>query len=142
MKMPVSKYAALVLLIAVSWQAGARGQESKTSNEPDANSPAGVWRGESLCTSGAPSCHDEKVVYYIEAIPEKTDAMQIRADKIVDGKAITMGSGPWQYNRAKHTLSMGTAERLWLLKIDGKRIDGTLTVPDNVVFRRMTLAKD
>jgi len=24
--------------------------------------------------------------------------------KIVDGKAITLGAGPWQYERAHHTL--------------------------------------
>jgi hypothetical protein len=28
------------------------------------------------------------------------------------------------------------------LTINGKRMEGTLTVPDNVVFRRMTLKKD
>ena len=110
--------------------------------ESGADSPAGVWRGESLCTSGAPSCHDEKVVYYIEPVADKPDTMLIRADKIVDGQAITMGSGPWKYDRAKQTLSMEMQGRLWLLRISGKRIDGTLTMPDKVVFRRMTLTKD
>jgi hypothetical protein len=106
------------------------------------DSPAGVWRGESLCTAGHPSCHDEKVVYYIEAIADKPDSMLIRADKIVDGKAITMGSGPWQYNRSKQTLSWQSEDRLWLLTIVGKRMEGTLTTAGNVVFRRMTLQKD
>src|SRR6266478_5749320 len=69
------------------------------------DSPVGVWRGESLCKGDSPACKDEKVVYYIEAIADKPDSMFIRADKIVDGKAITMGSGPWQYNQAKQTLS-------------------------------------
>ena len=105
-------------------------------------SPAGVWRGESLCAGGHPSCHDEKVVYYIEAIPDKPDSMFIRADKIVDGKAITMGSGPWQYDRAKQTLSWQSEQRLWLLTINGKRIEGTLTVSGNDVVRRVTLKKD
>lgn len=106
------------------------------------DSPAGVWRGDSLCTSGAPSCKNESVVYYIEAIADKPDTMFIRADKIVDGKAITMGTGQWQYNQAKQTLSWLVDQRLWLLTINGKRIEGTLTLPGNVVFRRMTLKKD
>ena len=95
-----------------------------------------------MCASGAPSCHDEKVVYYIEVIADKPDSLFVRADKIVEGKAITMGSGPWQYNRARHTLSWESQQRLWLLTINGKRIEGTLTMPDNVIFRRMKLAKD
>ena len=106
------------------------------------DSPIGVWRGESICTSGATTCHDEKVVYYIEAISGKPDLVSIRADKIVDGKAITMGTGPWKYDREKQTLSMEMSQRLWLLTMKGKRIEGTLTLPDDVVFRRMVLTKD
>jgi hypothetical protein len=75
-----------------------------------AGSPLGVWRGESVCATAAPSCHDEKVVYYIDAIPDKGDQVFVRADKIVDGKAITMGSGPWKYHRAEQTLTMETAQ--------------------------------
>ena len=44
-------------------------------------------------------------------------------------------------NRDKHTLSMESGQRLWLLSINGKRIEGTLTIDGNVVFRRMTLTK-
>lgn len=106
------------------------------------DSPIGVWRGESRCATGAPACHNENVVYYIEAIPDKTDSVMIGADKIVDGRAIPMGSGPWKYEPAKQTLSMKFGRQLWRLTIRGKRIEGTLTVPDNVVFRRMTLVKD
>jgi hypothetical protein len=53
-----------------------------------------------------------------------------------------MGSGHGKYERAKQSLSWGSKQRLWLLKIDGKRIGDTLTNPSNVVFRRMTLTKD
>lgn len=107
-----------------------------------ADSPAGVWRGESLCAAANPSCNDEKVVYYIQAIPDKRDYLLVRADKIVDGKAITMGSGEWLYNSAESTLSWRSQQRLWLLVIDGKRIEGTLTLTGNVVVRKMMLKKD
>ena len=50
-----------------------------------------------------------KMMYYIEAIPDKPDSMFIRADKIADGKAITMGSGPWQYDRANPYLAIRAA---------------------------------
>ena len=116
--------------------------QASTAQKTEADSPLGVWRGDSLCAGDAPSCKDEKVVYYMEAVTGKPDSVFIRADKIVDGKAITMGSGPWDYNRAKHTLSWQTAQRLWLLTINGKRMEGALTLPGNVVVRRMTLQKD
>jgi len=59
----------------------------------EASSVTGTWRGESLCVTDAPACHNESVVYYIKAVPDRPDLVLIRADKIVDGKAITMGSG-------------------------------------------------
>lgn len=90
----------------------------------------------------APSCHDEKVVYYIEAVLGKPDRVFIRAEKIVNGTAIRMGSGLWQYNAARHTISWDSAERLWLLNISGRGIDGTLTERGGVVFRRMMLTRD
>ncbi len=100
---------------------GAISQNSKVRKaEPDADSPVGTWLGGSVCTSGAPSCHDEKVVYYVTAIPDNPDAMFIRAQTLSDS---------WKYDRTKKTLSMESGERFWLLLINGKRIDGTLTVP-------------
>lgn len=143
MNRPFPYYPMLALLAGLCLHAGsACAQNSKTQPaEPAADSPVGVWRGESLCTTDAPACHNETVVCYIQAIADKPDSVFIRADKIVDGKAITMGSGPWLYNRARRTLSMESDGRLWLLNINGKRIEGTLTAPDHVVLRRMTLAK-
>ena len=108
----------------------------------DTPSPAGTWRGESKCTTDAPACHDEHVVYSIEAVSGRQDQLNIRADKIVDGKAITMGSGPWNYDAKKQTISFESNGRLWLLAIHGDHMEGTLTVSGNVVFRRMTLTQD
>jgi hypothetical protein len=112
------------------------------AQKPAANSPIGTWRGDSICTSGAASCHDEKLVCYIEPIAGNPDAMRFRADKIVDGKVVPMGDGPWKYDRTKNTLSMEIPRGLWLVTVNGGRIEGTLTVENNVVFRRMTLIRD
>jgi hypothetical protein len=103
---------------------------------------AGTWRGESLCATDAPACHNEKVVYYIKDVPERPDSVVIQADKIVDGKAMTMGTGPWQYDRAHQTLEFRMPERVWLLTVTGMRIEGTLKLADGTLFRRMTLQKD
>ena len=103
---------------------------------------AGPWRGQSVCVTGAPACHNETVVYYIKEIPDRPDQVLIQADKIVDGKAITMGAGPWQYDRARHTLEWRLPQRVWFMKITGDRMEGTLTLADKTVFRTMTLEKD
>src|SRR6266849_7994750 len=103
---------------------------------------AGTWRGQSVCVTADSACHNESVVYYIKEVPDRPDLVLIQADKIVDGKAITMGSGPWQYDRARQTLELRSPQRVWLLKITGNRIEGTLTIADKTVFRKMTLAKD
>ncbi|HKD74840.1 MAG TPA: hypothetical protein VKB76_05070, partial [Ktedonobacterales bacterium] len=104
--------------------------------------PVGTWRGESKCITDAPACHDEHVVYYIEMVPDTPAQVKVRADKIVDGKAVTMGAGPWNYDSRRQELSWESSGRLWLLALHGDQIDGTLTMPDKIVFRRMTLTRD
>jgi len=108
-----------------------------------ADSPAaGVWRGEALCTDHASGCRNESVVYYIRDVPDRPGVLFIRADKIVDGQAITMGSGDWQYDRTRRTIEWRMPQRVWLLHVDGNRIEGSLTLTDGTVFRKMTLKKD
>jgi hypothetical protein len=103
-------------------------------------SVAGIWRGESACMTDT-SCRNETVVYYIKNVPDRPDLVIIQADKIVEGKAITMGTGQWQYDRTQHTLEWRMPQQVWLLKVTGNRIDGTLTLSDKTVFRKMTLEK-
>jgi hypothetical protein len=70
----------------------------------EASVVAGTWRGKSVCVTETPACHNESVVYRIKDIPDHPDLVLIQADKIVDGKAIPMGTGQWQYDRTEHTL--------------------------------------
>jgi len=102
----------------------------------------GTWRGSSVCADARPACHDESVVYYIRDVPDHPELVVIRADKIVDGKAITMGTGQWQYSRTRQTLEWRMPQQVWLFTVDGKRIDGTLTLADGTVVRKMSLQKD
>jgi hypothetical protein len=54
---------------------------------------------------------------------------------MVDGGVITMA-------RVRGSTTMEMQQRIWLLTIDRRRIEGTLTMHGKVVFRRMTLKKD
>jgi hypothetical protein len=103
---------------------------------------AGVWRGDSLCASDGTACVNERVVYYITAIAGKAGVVTIRADKIVNGQAVTMGTAEWTHDTEHHTLIWETPRQTWLLKIDNDAIDGTLTLADKTVVRRMRLKKD
>ncbi len=107
-----------------------------------ASDVAGTWRGESLCATEASACHNEKVVYYIKDVADRPAAVMIQADKIVDGKAITMGTGEWQYDRVAHSLEWRSPRQVWHLQVNGNWIEGTLTLEDKTVFRKMTLKKD
>jgi hypothetical protein len=108
----------------------------------EASGLAGTWRGDSVCTTEASACHNERVVYYIKDVPNSPNLVSIQADKIVEGKPITMGTGEWQYDRVKSTLDWRMPKQVWLLKITGSRMEGTLKLMDGTVLRNMSLKKD
>jgi hypothetical protein len=81
-------------------------------------------------------------VYYIKDVADRPDVVVIQADKIVDGKAITMGTGEWRHDQTRHTLEWRMPRQVWLLKISGDRMEGTLTLADGTVARKMTLERE
>ena len=108
----------------------------------------GAWRGSSLCVDrkALPACNDEEVVYEIVAKPGQSDAVTVKADKIVDGKRVPMGAldfvrdakdGSWATN-----IETPSVHALWRLAVGGTTMTGTMTLlPSNVVVRRMDLKR-
>jgi len=103
---------------------------------------AGAWRGDSVCVIEASACHNERAAYHIRDVTNSPNLVSIQADKIVEGKPITMGTGEWQYDRVKSTLEWRMPKQVWLLKITGSRMEGTLKVTNGTVLRKMSLKKD
>jgi hypothetical protein len=101
----------------------------------------GDWKGESTCLANKPQCKDEKVIYHF-AEPDASGYVEVSADKIVEGRAINMGTVKMQYDKGKGTLFAQDGPRTWRFTIHGKNMDGTLTVPDNLVMRKVTLTRD
>jgi hypothetical protein len=101
----------------------------------------GIWKGESLCQVKDSPCNDEKVVYTI-ARANESGKVNIRADKIVDGRPVTMGVGDWDYDKEKNTLTLVIPRGVWKLTINANKIDGILTPSDKTIYRRMWLKKD
>jgi hypothetical protein len=109
----------------------------------------GSWSGSSICVDrrAAPACNDEQVVYEINASPGKPDTVTANADKVVDGKRLSMGvlefthdakSGSWTSE-----LETPRVHGLWRLTVNGAVLTGTLTLlPSRAVVRRIDLRKD
>jgi hypothetical protein len=102
---------------------------------------AGTWRGDSLCVEKGTACHDEVAVYRIAAVPGKPGYLSVSGGKVVDGKEIVMGSGEWRYDSSKHTLTVDLPRGVITLKADGDKLEGTFTLPDKTILRRITLKK-
>src|SRR3954468_413623 len=85
-------------------------------------SPAGTWRGTSLCTPGHPACHDETVVYRIRAVGVR---FEISASKIVQGQEEFMGTITCDYAGETHVLNCPTSYGTWSFTITGRTMVGT-----------------
>jgi len=66
----------------------------------------------------------------------------VSADKIVDAKAVNMGTLGFRYIAAQNALVCEYAQGVWQLSVDGNKMEGTLTRPDGIVFRRVALRKE
>jgi len=103
---------------------------------------AGVWRGQSSCEQKESACREETVVYRLSPLQDKPGSFSVSADKIVDGKAVNMGTLEFRYVEDRHALVCEYAQGVWRLSVDGEKIEGTLTRPDGSLFRRVALRKE
>jgi hypothetical protein len=114
----------------------------KPSSDGEERKLAGTWRGDSLCVEKGTACHDEVAVYRIAAIPGKPGYLMVSGGKVVDGKEIVMGTGEWRYDSDKRTMSVELPRGVITLKADGDKLEGTFTLPDKTVLRRITLKRE
>ena len=103
---------------------------------------AGIWRGQSSCEQKQSACREETVVYRFSPLQDKPGSFSVSADKIVDGKAVNMGTLEFRYVEDQHALVCEYAQGVWRLSVDGEKIEGTLTRPDGSLFRRVALHKE
>ena len=99
----------------------------------------GEWHGDSTCVARNTACRDEVVVYRISK--QDSGRISVSADKIVNGSPINMGALEFRYDADHDLLICDYAQGIWKLKVDGARMEGTLTRPDNSLFRRVTLTR-
>src|SRR5260221_1092960 len=110
----------------------------------DTGAPLGTWRGTSLCTVKPSACNDETVVYHVtRAAGGGANDLSIQADKIVDGKALDMGTLPCTWDGPRIVLTCPTGRGVFRYQIDGdgKKLTGTLTRADGTLFRKIAADK-
>jgi len=137
----VAMSASLAALLAPLVAALPQNTSANASSAGDESKLAGAWRGDSLCVEKGTACHDEVAVYRIAAIPGKRGLLMVTGGKVADGKEIVMGSGEWRYDNGKRTLTGELPRGVITLKLDGDKLEGTFTLPNKTVLRRITLKK-
>jgi hypothetical protein len=100
----------------------------------------GDWKGQSSVQPKNTRARDETVVWHLKKgnAPGK---LLIRADKVVNGKAVNMGTLEFAYDQAQKLIVCRYEHGVWSLRVNGKSIEGTLTTPDETVIRRVSLEK-
>ena len=102
----------------------------------------GVWRGDSLCQVKASACHDEKALYRVKAAEDVPHHLAVTFSKIVDGREVVLGTiGDCRTKGDHHTIECNYERGTWLLSVSGDRMEGTLTLTDGTVSRRVNLTK-
>jgi len=124
----------LAAVLAAATPQHARAQQPADSTQ---QSPAGTWRGTSLCTPGHPACHDETVVYRIRAAGAR---FEIAASKIVQGQEEFMGTVTCDYAADTHVLNCPADYGTWNFTIDGQTMTGTL-VARNELYRHVSVSR-
>jgi hypothetical protein len=105
----------------------------------------GIWRGTSLCQVKASACHDENVVYHISKI--SAALYTIQASKLVNGAEQDMGTfDSVVYDETKQTLRFAMKDKqersnVWLFRLDGMQMHGTLIINETTLFRKVELKK-
>jgi hypothetical protein len=108
----------------------------------DESSIAGIWRGDSICVQKNTACRDEVAVYRVSTILGKHGYVYVSGGKVVDGKEVVMGSGEWRFDASTRTLSTELPLGNIVLAVNGDKMQGTFTLHDKTVLRRITLKKE
>ena len=101
----------------------------------------GDWRGESSCVVRPSGCHDEDSLYHIAENPAKPGWFSLRADKIIDGKPITMGNSDCSLDSVNHAVRCDTPSGVLHLEVKGTLLQGNMTLKDGTLWRRLNLRK-
>ena len=143
LKVPTGRFLLAASLILFGSSLSFAGAPSGEAVIHDSQSQiTGTWRGNSECVLKNSPCRDETNVYRFSEIAGKPGWFSGIGSKLVDGKEISMGTLEWNYDAEKHILRSENSGATFRLVVDGSRIEGSLTLADNTVYRRIHLKRD
>jgi len=100
------------------------------------DSPLGDWRGMSVCQVKPSGCRDEDSLYHFTLAGSE---IQLRADKIVDDKTVTMGTSSCVRSAAARLECRVSESATLSFDVRGDVMDGVFKVKDGTVWRKLTL---
>jgi len=116
--------------------------KAQSGASPKRDSPVGDWRGMSICQVKPSGCHDEDSLYHFKKLAAKAGAFELQADKIVDGKPVTMGIGPCEYDASGQlACTIPGASATLAFDVHGDDMQGTMKLPDGTLWRKITLKR-
>lgn len=104
-------------------------------------SPAGTWRGSSLCLPGFPACHDETVVYRVTPVASDSNGFDMDASKIVNGTEDPMGKLVCTLDRGVTTLVCVIQAGVWRFKVSRDSLLGGLTATNGRQMRKVAVGR-
>ncbi len=119
----------------------AQSASGKNATQSSQTQIAGVWRGNSTCMVKDSPCHDELNVYHFSEATGKAGFFSVTASRVVNGQEIVMGTIEFKYDANKHTLQGENAAGTFLFTIDGAKMEGSLTLRDKTLYRRIHLTR-
>ena len=131
------KHWQVLIMLALIYSTNCSAQETAKDNI------TGTWKGTSICQVKSSPCHDENVVYHISTAGNSKN-YSIQASKIVNSVEDDLGTLAASYDETQHTLTVTMKDKrssVWLFKIDGKQMHGTLTVDGKILYRLIELKK-
>ena len=134
-----SLFALMLLLVPSTPLAQGQANQKPASDE---SLLAGDWRGDSICVVRESACHDEDSLYHFAKVAGKPGVYSLKADKIVDGQAVTMGTSDCSYEAKAQTLECPIPGRAILrFTWEGTEMRGTMTLTDKTLWRKLALKK-
>ena len=139
--MKTLKTGSLLLFLIFAWTFLVQPQgNQKTAS--DESLLVGDWRGDSTCVVRESACHDEDSLYHFTKVAGKPGVYSLKADKIVNGQAVTMGTSDCSYDAKAQALECAIADRAILrFTWEGQEMHGTMTLTDKTLWRKLALKK-
>jgi hypothetical protein len=106
------------------------------------STPAGDWRGMSICQVKPSACNDEDSLYHFRPVANRKDAFELQADKIVDGKPVTMGNLSCSFNGSGQlSCPVAGSGASLVFEVKGAEMEGTMKLQDGTLWRKLTLKR-